>query len=529
MAEQRLGIIMNGVTGRMGTNQHLIRSILAIREQGGVVLANGDRHHARPDPGRPQCGQARGTGQARTASRAGRPTSTRRSPNPDDTLFFDAATTQLRAEAAAARRSPPASTSIARSRSRRTLSDALALASAAKKAGVKNGVVQDKLWLPGPAQAASTLIDCGLFRAHSLGARRVRLLGVRGRLAAGAAPVVELPQGGGRRHHPRYALPLALRARQSLRRGEERLLPGRHPHPQALGREGQALQRARRTTAAYATFQLDGGIVAHFNSSWCTRVRRDDLVTLQVDGTQGSAVAGLREMLDPARGSTRRARCGIPTCRSRSNSSRRGSEVPGHGVLRERLQGAVGDVPPPSRRGCAVQMDAARRRQRRAAGRGGAAQLEGAALDRHPAAEGVMFFATKDCIAADIHPVHLPALNSLIFCPWLRLRNLASFAENELNGCTTKTESGVTCIGASLACSLFVLTRRPPDCKILPGLRMGACTGLSRHATNKSLPVIPAERAGLGPARESRNPSNQSGSCIHAGRGLLGPCSREPG
>jgi predicted dehydrogenase len=47
--------------------------------------------------------------------------------------------------------------------------------------------------------------------------------------------------------------------------------------------------------AAYATFELEGGIVAHFNSSWCVRVRRDDLVTLQVDGTKGSAVAGLRD------------------------------------------------------------------------------------------------------------------------------------------------------------------------------------------------------------------------------------------
>ena len=59
MATQRLGIIMNGVTGRMGTNQHLVRSICAIREQGGVALADGDRVHARADPGRPQRRQAR--------------------------------------------------------------------------------------------------------------------------------------------------------------------------------------------------------------------------------------------------------------------------------------------------------------------------------------------------------------------------------------------------------------------------------------------------------------------------------------
>jgi hypothetical protein len=48
MATKRLGIIMNGVTGRMGTNQHLVRSILAIRKEGGVTLPNGDR--VMPDP-----------------------------------------------------------------------------------------------------------------------------------------------------------------------------------------------------------------------------------------------------------------------------------------------------------------------------------------------------------------------------------------------------------------------------------------------------------------------------------------------
>jgi hypothetical protein len=48
MATQRLGIIMHGVTGRMGMNQHLIRSIVAIRNQGGVTLSNGDK--VMPDP-----------------------------------------------------------------------------------------------------------------------------------------------------------------------------------------------------------------------------------------------------------------------------------------------------------------------------------------------------------------------------------------------------------------------------------------------------------------------------------------------
>ena len=97
----------------------------------------------------------------------------------------------------------------------------------------------------GPAEAEDA-DRLGLLRPHPVGARRVRLLGVRGRPAAGAAAVVELPQGGRRRHHPRHALPLALRGRQPVRRGQERVLPGRDPHPAALGREGQALRGDRR-------------------------------------------------------------------------------------------------------------------------------------------------------------------------------------------------------------------------------------------------------------------------------------------
>ena len=165
MAQQRLGIIMNGVTGRMGMNQHLIRSIVAIRAQGGVALQERRPGDARPDPGRPQRRQARGSSPRRTASRAGPPTSTPRSRIQDDTLFFDAATTQLRAkllqqgdrgrqahllrEADRRRRSRTRSTS----RAPRT------------KAGIKHGVVQDKLFLPGLLKL-KMLIDVGLLRPH---------------------------------------------------------------------------------------------------------------------------------------------------------------------------------------------------------------------------------------------------------------------------------------------------------------------------------------------------------------------------
>ena len=244
MAQQRLGIIMNGVTGRMGMNQHLIRSIVAIRAQGGVALRNGDTRDARSDPGRPQRGEARAAGQGarhdaldhRPRCRAQEPRRTRCSSMPPRPSCAPSCCT---------RRSRPARTSIARSRSPRP-SRMRVDRGARRQEGrhqARRGAGQAVPARPAQAQDADRL---RLLRPHPLGARRVRLLGVRGRLAAGAAPVLELPQEGRRRHHPRHALPLALRARQPVRRGRERLLPRRHPHPQALGRERQAVQGRRR-------------------------------------------------------------------------------------------------------------------------------------------------------------------------------------------------------------------------------------------------------------------------------------------
>src|SRR3974390_2621414 len=160
MTQHRLGIIMNGVTGRMGTNQHLVRSIVDIRAQGGVALGNGDR--VMPDPilvGRNEeklaqlaaaHGIARWTTKLDAALR-----------NPEDTLFFDAATTKLRAKllhkAIAAGKDIYCEKPIAEN-----LKDALSLARAAKKAGLRNGVVQDKLFLPGLLKVRS-LVDAGFF------------------------------------------------------------------------------------------------------------------------------------------------------------------------------------------------------------------------------------------------------------------------------------------------------------------------------------------------------------------------------
>lgn len=64
--------------------------------------------------------------------------------------------------------------------------------------------------------------------------------------------------------------------------------------------------KATADDSAYATFKLKGGVIAHMNMSWATRVYRDDLVTFQVDGTHGSAVAGLTECMIQARQATPR-------------------------------------------------------------------------------------------------------------------------------------------------------------------------------------------------------------------------------
>jgi predicted dehydrogenase len=302
MAEQRLGIIMNGVTGRMGMNQHLIRSILAIRAQGGVTLRNGDT--VMPDPilvGRNEGklvrlanahGIARWTTNLDAALK-----------NPDDTLFFDAATTKLRArllhKAIAAGKDIYCEKPIAEN-----LSDALAVAGAAKKAGVQHGVVQDKLFLPGLLKLR-TLIDAAFFG---------RIISVRGEFGywvfEGDWTPAQRPswnyrkkEGGGiildMLCHWRYVLDNLFGEVKSVS-----CLGATHI-PKRWGENGKPYT-VDVDDSAYATFQLDGGIVAHINSSWCTRVRRDDLVTFHVDGTHGSAVAGLQKCWSQARVNTPR-------------------------------------------------------------------------------------------------------------------------------------------------------------------------------------------------------------------------------
>ena len=295
-------MIMNGVTGRMGTNQHLVRSIVAIRAQGGVALGNGDR--VMPDPilvGRNEeklaqlaaaHGIARWTTKLDAALR-----------NPEDTLFFDAATTKLRAKllhkAVAAGKDIYCEKPIAEN-----LKDALAVARAAGKAGVRHGVVQDKLFLPGLLKL-KTLIDAGFFG---------RIISVRGEFGywvfEGDWQSAQRPSWNYRKKdgggiildmlcHWRYVLDNLFGDVKSVS-----CLGATHI-PRRWDENGKAY-KVDVDDSAYATFELAGGVIAHINSSWCTRVRRDDLVTLHVDGTHGSAVAGLQKCWSQARVNTPR-------------------------------------------------------------------------------------------------------------------------------------------------------------------------------------------------------------------------------
>ena len=300
MSEKRIGIIMHGVTGRMGTNQHLVRSILEIRKHGGVYLENGTR--LMPDPilvGRNADkveNLARAHGIERWTTDLDRALE-----DPRDEIFFDAASTQLRPEflqrAIAAGKHVYCEKPVAT-----TLAEALDLYRTAQKAGVKHGVVQDKLWVPG-VRKLKLLVDSGFFG---------RILSVRGEFGywvfEGDWQPAQRPswnyrseEGGGiildMLCHWRYVLDNTFGAVKAVS-----CLGATHI-PQRWDEAGKPYPSTAED-AAYATFQLEGGIVAHFNSSWCVRVRRDDLLTLQVDGTHGSAVAGLRRCLTQARANT---------------------------------------------------------------------------------------------------------------------------------------------------------------------------------------------------------------------------------
>jgi predicted dehydrogenase len=290
MTTHTVGIIMNGVTGRMGLNQHLRRSIHAIMQQGGLKLSDSETIVPRPL----LLGRNAAKLEAISKEFGALPWSTDLDAalaDPAYAVYFDAQTTDRRAEcvrkAIAAGKHVYCEKPVSEN-----LETALDLYRRAKQAGVKHGVVQDKLWLPGMMKLKS-LIDQGFFG---------RILSVRGEFGywvfEGDTVPAQRPSWNYRKEdgggiildmlcHWRYVLDNIFGAVQAVS-----CLGATHI-PERINEAGKSYE-CTADDSAYATFQLAGGIVAHFNSSWCVRVRRDDLLTLQVDGTKGSAVAGLR-------------------------------------------------------------------------------------------------------------------------------------------------------------------------------------------------------------------------------------------
>lgn len=290
LKERSVGIVMNGVTGRMGYRQHLVRSILAIREQGGLAMPDGTV--LRPEP------ILVGRNEAKLAAIAKRHQLDSWTTDLDEALadssaeiYFDAQVTSRRAESV--RKAVAAGLHVYTEKPiAEDTETALELARLAATAGVKVGVVQDKLFLPGLLKL-KRLVDGGFFG---------RLLSVRGEFGywvfEGDWQEAQRPSwnyraedGGGiivdMFCHWRYVLEDIFGPVRSVQ-----ALAATHV-PQRVDEQGNPYT-CTADDAAYGIFELDGGVVAQINSSWTTRVFRDELVEFQVDGTEGSAVAGLR-------------------------------------------------------------------------------------------------------------------------------------------------------------------------------------------------------------------------------------------
>ncbi|MGI5398816.1 Gfo/Idh/MocA family protein [Streptomyces sp. CA-135486] len=290
MTRRTVRIAMNGVTGRMGYRQHLVRSLLAIRQQGGLDLGDGDVLWPEPvlvgrrEPALREIAERHGLAHLSTDLDA---------VLADDSIdiYFDAQVTSARVaaikQAVAARKhiytEKPTATDLA---------GALELARLADAAGIRHGVVQDKIFLPGLLKL-KRLVDGGFFG---------EILSVRGEFGywvfEGDWQEAQRPSwnyraedGGGivvdMFPHWEYVLHELFGRVTSVTAHVATHIPQRWD-------ERGKPYAATADDSAYGIFQLEGGAVAQINSSWAVRVMRDELVEFQVDGTHGSAVAGLR-------------------------------------------------------------------------------------------------------------------------------------------------------------------------------------------------------------------------------------------
>ncbi len=291
MKKHKIGIIMNGVTGRMGTNQHLIRSLSAIINEGGIKL---NEH----DIILPELVLV-GRNENKLKKLSERVNVKKWTTNLEGVLaddqyqiYFDAQTTGRRAEAI--KKAVAAGKHVYCEKPIATSTEiALELYRECEKAGVKHGVVQDKLWLPGMLKL-KRLIEDDFFG---------KILSVKGDFGywvfEGHKIPAQRPSWNYRKEddggiivdmlcHWRYVLDNIFGQVKGV------FCLGATHISERIDENGKPYN-CTADDAAYSIFELEGGIIAQFNSSWTTRVRRDDLLTLQVDGTKGSAVVGLRD------------------------------------------------------------------------------------------------------------------------------------------------------------------------------------------------------------------------------------------
>ena len=291
MKKHKIGIIMNGVTGRMGTNQHLIRSLSTIINEGGIKV----NEHDIILPELVLIG--RNENKLKKLSErvnVKKWTTDLEEVLADDQyqIYFDAQTTGRRADAI--KKAVAAGKHVYCEKPIATSTEiALELYRECEKAGVKHGVVQDKLWLPGMLKLKRLIEDdffgnilsvkgdfgYWVFEGHTIPAQRPSW---NYRKEDDGGIIVDMLC------HWRYVLDNIFGKVKGV------FCLGATHISERIDENGNPYN-CTADDAAYSIFELEGGIIAQFNSSWTTRVRRDDLLTLQVDGTKGSAVVGLRD------------------------------------------------------------------------------------------------------------------------------------------------------------------------------------------------------------------------------------------
>ena len=304
MTTRTLRIAMNGITGRMGYRQHLVRSILPIRDAGGFTLDDGTTVQVEPiligrnEAKIKELAELHGV-EHWTTDLDGAIN------DPSVDIVFDASMTSLRA--ATLKKAMAAGKHIFTEKpTAETLAEAIELAQIAQETGVTAGVVHDKLYLPGLVKLRR-LVDEGFFG---------RILSIRGEFGywvfEGEVQEAQRPSwnyraedGGGMTTdmfcHWNYVLEGIIGTVKSVNANTVTHIPVRWD-------ENGDEYKATADDAAYGIFELEtpGGdqVVGQINSSWAVRVYRDELVEFQIDGTHGSAVAGLRKCVAQQRAHT---------------------------------------------------------------------------------------------------------------------------------------------------------------------------------------------------------------------------------